>query len=388
MMKKVIIGLIIINIILILSSSLLAAEDDFPAEPFTKQGEKWRIGYCETGPYPNYAGTLYYLLEGFAEYDWLSGVNNLPYSWGQEETSAIWQRLSSAEIESPYLNFVEEAYYSLTQESRSDEAVLKELTEEHNLDLIIVMGTKAGKVIATAEHSLPTMVFSTSNAQRAGIVEGVEKSAKPHIWAHMAPERYKQQLEVFYDIFEFDRLGIVYEDSVDARTFAAVKDVKTTAAEKGFAVVESNVQGTESAADQDRYYRALLKAHQELAPKIDALYYAIAPLPGLEDDKLDEVLTPFYKRDIPVFSQLGQAEVERGALMSLARSDFKGIGLFGADRIIRVLNGREPGTLSQVFENTPALALNLEVAEKIGYQPPFEILLVTDKIYFSIKEGY
>ena len=70
--------------------------------------------------------------------------------------------------------------------------------------------------------------------------------------------------------------------------------------------------------------------------------------------------------------------------MSVARADFKGIGRFGAETIHKVMQGARPRDLEQVFENSPNIILNLEVARAIGYQPRFEILLVADEVFQNL----
>jgi hypothetical protein len=62
-----------------------------------------------------------------------------------------------------------------------------------------------------------------------------------------------------------------------------------------------------------------------------------------------------------------------------------GIGLFGAEAIAMVLKGGSTRNLPQVYESTPYIVLNLEAAQKIGYRPPFDILLVADRIYRKIE---
>jgi len=64
------------------------------------------------------------------------------------------------------------------------------------------------------------MVFSTSNAVQVGIVNSNDYSGRDQVWAHMDPDRYRQQIEVFHDIFAFKKLGMVYEDSVSGRALA------------------------------------------------------------------------------------------------------------------------------------------------------------------------
>jgi len=47
---------------------------------------------------------------------------------------------------------------------------------------------------------------------------------------------------------------------------------------------------------------------------------------------------------------------------------------------LKVLNGVSPRELPQVYGDTPSIVLNLEVADLIGYQIPFDILLAADEI--------
>src|SRR5690606_38633895 len=120
----------------------------------------------------------------------------------------------------------------------------------------------------------------------------------------------------------------------------------------------------------------------ELASQVDAMFITLGPW---DVKKLPELLQPFKDKKIPVFSQLGPEEVEYGALLSLSRSNFDGLGMFGADTIAKVLNGSSPRELPQVYGDTPRIVINLEVADQIGYQIPFEILLASDDIIPTLK---
>ncbi len=347
-------------------------------------GKKFRIVYCETRPYANYAGTLYSVVRGLMSLGWLEKSNDLPYQWGQTDTKEMWDWLSSHNRGSK-IEFVKDGYYSLKDDNHVKQELLKRLSEDKDIDLIIVMGTIAAKAIVTEQHSVPVMVFSTSNAVQSGIVAQTETSGKPHVWAHMDPYRYRQQLEVFYDVFKFKKLGFVYDPSPTGQTFAAVEDIKYVAAEKGFEIIGYEIQGTKNEEDQERFADDLIALHKKMASEVDAVYYTITPSPGLKPEKLGEVLTPFYERKIPTFSQLGEEEVRKGALVSVARPDFSGVGMFGAEQIINVFNGQLMDKLPQVYVDAPAIAINMAVARKIGYQPSFEILLVSDKVYQSIE---
>lgn len=343
-------------------------------------GKKFRIAYCETRPYGNYAGTLYYIVQGLKHLEWVDNVEGLPYQWGQTDTKSMWDWLSSRDV-GPKIEFVKDGYYSLNGDEAVTQSVLQRLSQSQDIDLIIVMGTIAAERIANDRHCVPVMVFSTSNAVQSGIVSQTEYSGNEHIWAHMDPYRYRQQLEVFYDIFKFKKLGFVYDPSPAGQAFAGLADIKYVAAEKGFSIVGYEIQGTKGEQDQERFAGDLLALHKKMANEVDAVYYTITPSPGLKPEKLGEILEPLYANNIPVFSQLGEEEVRSGALLSVARADFSGVGSFGAEQIVNVLRRQPVGTLPQVYADAPAIAINMAAAKKIGYKPPFDILLVADKVY-------
>jgi hypothetical protein len=53
-----------------------------------------------------------------------------------------------------------------------------------------------------------------------------------------------------------------------------------------------------------------------------------------------------------------------------------------------VFHGIKPRKLPQVFESTPRIILNLEVAKKIAYKPSFDILDVADEIDRRIEKDH
>lgn len=360
-----------------------AGDSADPTAPRTNNGQKFRIAYCETEPFVNYAGTLYGLAKGLERLGWISDLQGLDYVEGQSDTKEMWNWLSTHDV-SPYLEFVGDAHYTLSLlDDNAGDSITRRLNEQKDIDLMIVMGTKAGTTIANDQHSVPVTVFSTSNAFRSGIVKSIETSGRERVWAHMDTELYKRQMEVFHDVFKFKKMGMVHEESEVGRIYAAVDDAEKLAGERGFELLTRPIREPVDTSDRERYYRDLLAIHQELAEQVDAYYLTMAPI---EPSQLPELLQPFYDKKIPVFSQLGSEEVAGGALMSVARADFEGIGGFGAETIVRILNGEQMQNLPQQFQNTPHIALNLDIARMIGYRPSFEILLVADEIY-QTKEG-
>ena len=60
--------------------------------------------------------------------------------------------------------------------------------------------------------------------------------------------------------------------------------------------------------------------------------------------------------------------------MSLSQSSFSSEGRFGAEAIVKVMDGIRPRDVGQVFDSAIGLAINLEMARLIYWDPPFEIL--------------
>jgi ABC-type uncharacterized transport system substrate-binding protein len=383
-MKKLYILVKFVCLMLCASLTAVAASGDTLNAPSLNQGKRWRVAYVETGPYANYAGTLYYLLKGLESRGWVKGVERIPYTWGQTDTKEMWSYISSQKEFSSFIEFVPDSYYSLKSIPGQEGEVVKRFSQKKDSDLLIVMGTVAGKLMSVEDVQSKIMVFSTSNAVKSGIVKAANSSGRQKVWAHLDPVRYKQQLQVFADIFQFKKMGVVYEDSPNGKAFAAVDDIEAVAKEKRFEIVRKLVPGTKGIEDQDRYFKDLLQAHAELAAEVDGFYYAVSPAPGIRQEQLYAVLQPFYEKRIPVFAQLGDEDVSRGALLSLARADFFGMGQFGAEQLAKLLNGASADTLPQLYSDTPTIALNFQVAKQIGYKPPFEILLVSDKVFLSI----
>ncbi|MBP3729997.1 MAG: hypothetical protein J6I40_00830 [Mailhella sp.] len=97
--------------------------------------------------------------------------------------------------------------------------------------------------------------------------------------------------------------------------------------------------------------------------------------------RIPDLIDPVIDAGLPSFSQAGPDSVEYGVLMSLAQANFTDIGQFEADSIAAVINGKKPREVSQIFEPELGLAINLQTAMSIGWNPPLEILAAVDKIY-------
>lgn len=340
-------------------------------------GTRWRIAYCESESFIAYNQTLVAIVKGLQEIGWISSLPDFYSIASSNDSRVIWKWLATHEV-SPYIEFVDDAFYNFREPNIDKEGIVKRLNKPKDIDIMLVMGGSAGTFLSNAEHTGNIFVFAASNAVRSGIIASVEDSGKDNVWAHMDEQRFERQTRAFYDIIKFKKLGMVYEDSDNARVYSAVNEVENLAKEKGFEIVRYHVQEPRSPEEYPRYYQEVQAAYNKLAEQVDAVYVTIA---SLESEKLPELFKPFYEKKIPTLSQLGNIEVKNGALLSISVMDEVNIGRFGADNIGKCLLGAKPRDLEQSFQSAPKITLNSEVAKKMGFKLPFELVIVLDEVY-------
>lgn len=364
-----------------------APADVTPTAPVKPaDGGTWRIGYYEGGQYPDYAVILKATVRGLINLGWMEPLDLEPPEVDVTEPGALWRYLS-ANAQSDYITFVEDAFYAagnFDREVRQEvrERLVERLAEEDGIDLMIAMGTWAGQDLANDRHAVPTIVMSTSDPIGSGIVPGAEDSGHAHVHAKVEPDRYARQVELFHDIIGFSSLGVVYEDSPEGRTFAAVEPIQRVAKARGFTVESCNAPFND--VEQAESEAAVVACYARLAETADAVY--LTAHRGLNATTLPAAVAPLVEAGVPTFSMLGESEVRRGVLMSVAQNNYAYVGQFHADTIARVFNGAAPGDLSQVWLAPAKIALNLKTAELIGYDPPVDILLASDEIFQTIAD--
>lgn len=368
---------LLIVFVLFQSGVVNKLKDMHKTTPVLNDGKKWRVAYYEGGPYINYPANLRTMVAGLAGLGWIKD-EEIPETEDILDAKSVWQLLGG--IDSDYIEFVSDAYWSAnwnatTRETNKEDAIKR--LQSGDIDFIIAMGTWAGQDLVNNNHSVPTMVVSTSDPVKSNIIVSPEDSGFDHVHAKSAPERYIRQLQIFYDFFKFKRLGVVYEDSVDGRTYAAIEDIEKVAKDKGFEIV--TCQAPFSGVSKEESTAGIIKCHEELAPKIDALYLTVHT--GVDLERMDEIMAPMIEYKIPTWSQRGPGEVKEGVLMSISRGGFRSVGQYHAEVMAKIFNGIKPRDISQVYYDPKLIAINLDAANEIGYVPPENVMTIADEVY-------
>ena len=360
-----------------------ADKGDFKTTPQTNNGKKWRIGYYEGGEYIDYQKIFTETIKGLMKLGWIE-QEHIPSQKG-EQTKGLWNFLAT-KTKSKYLEFVKDAHYSANWDDKTREKtaaeVIKRLNKKKDIDLIIAMGTWAGKDLANDKHSTRTEVISASDPIASGIIKSVEDSGYDHVHAQIDPYRYERQVGVFHDIIGFKKLGICYEDTEAGRSYAAVDKVEKIAKERGFEIVRAFTKS--DVADAKLAEESVKAAFQELIKKSDAIYVTVQG--GVSYQSIPELVEIANTNKIPTFSQSGSEEVKYGFLASLSQAGFKYVGQYHAEILAKIFNGAQPRKLTQLFEEPPKIAINIKTAEVIGFDPPVDILLAADEIFKDIEK--
>lgn len=382
-LKRITIIVLFAWIVLIDAAALSAGTAEFKTTPNTNNGNKWRIGYYEGGSYHNYYKYLKGTVQGLMDLGWIEETQ-IP---DQKELASepLWNWLAT-EAKSKYIKFVKDAYYSAHWDKglreNTAKAIIDRFKNKKDIDLMIAMGTWAGKDLANAAHDTYTVVMSTSDPVGSGIIKSVEDSGYDHVHVRVDPFRYERQVRIFHNIIKFKKLGVAYEDTVIGRSYAAINLIEKVAKERSFEIVSCYTQS--DIEDQDLAGKSVINCYKELAPKVDAIYVTVQG--GVNSESMPRLVEIANKNRIPTFSQYGSKEVKYGILLSISRAGgFRPAGRFFALTFAQIFNGAQPRQLEQVFEEAQNIAINLETAEIIGLYLYADILAAADEIYRKIE---
>jgi ABC-type uncharacterized transport system substrate-binding protein len=368
---------------LMVSDTVLAGNlKNFSTTPKKNNGKKWNVGYYQGGDYPNYNSYLASTVKGLMDLGWIEETR-IPEIKGN--TGLFWEWLST-KAHSDYIQFVENAYYNSHWDKKlrktTTKQLIKRLANEKDIDLMIAMGTWAGKDLSNNLHPVNTVIMSTSDPVRSGIIKSNKDSGFDHIHARIDPLRYERQIMIFHDMVGFKKLGVAYEDTVAGRSYAAVDAIEKVAANKGFEVVRCFTQSDIS--DQNMINKSVINCFEKLVTQVDAIYVTVQG--GVNAKTIPKLVQLTHENKIPTFSQLGSTEVKQGFLLSIARKGgFKSAGRYFAALFAQIFNGAKPRELSQVFEEDQNFAINLKTAEIIGFYLYADIIAAADEIYRQIE---
>lgn len=361
----------------------IVASDSYDAresiEPFFKFGSgRFHVAVVQSGEYVPYTKAFVAILDGLAEYGWME-----PVSIPDDVEMADVIRILNTGKYSEYIEFPSTLYFNFDWDvQRTARPEFQKIINSSpgDIDLILSFGTDATRVLSKMEDSeIPVVGDSISNGVTAGIIDSIEDSGKDFLTIRCNVGVYREQVRLFHDLINFKTLGVLYTDTPSGRSYTALEDIEAIAAERGFDVVgiSDYLHEAEGHPEAESGY---LKALEELAPQVDAVYLTIQA--GLTDDNLPNILAILAKYNLPSFAMANIWKyVERGVLFGVSETEMESAGLYNAEKIVNILKGIKPRSLNQIFQHTPQVAINLKTAYAIGYEVPESVLNRADEIY-------
>lgn len=366
---------------LLLVALFLASPAAALERPAPEPARPWRVIYVEGGPYRDYYLTLAGLARGLKSLG-LIRRDDMPTVQNSEDTAAMWRWLAE-NAGGPYLKFLADGHYSAGWDETRRAAVKREVLARlarGEVDLILAFGTSAGEDLITNEHRTPILSISATDPVAAGLSLSDQDSGLDNVHVQVEVGKIERQLAMFHKIFRFRRLGVPYDVTPGGQKTMGVRTIEKVARERGFEIVPCLAEL--EIADRDESFQNLLGCLDFLSRRGEAIYLTVNN--GMQADRMDRLLAPLIAAGVPTFSQYGPAETRLGVLMSLAEDDFARSGLFEAEVIRALLNGKKPREIGQIYVAPLTLALNLKMALAIGWNPPFEVLAAVDELYDQI----
>ncbi|NCC24881.1 MAG: hypothetical protein EOM25_06745 [Deltaproteobacteria bacterium] len=316
------------------------------------ESKKFRIGYLEAGQYWAYEGTIKAMQTAMTARGW--GPDRVEYP------ADAW--FSPGWDEEKVPEYLERA---------------KELMARDGLDLIVAMGTAAAGALLEANNGrTPILGMALSDPVKSGFVPSLEDSGVDNFTVRIVRDRWKIMFELFHEIVGFKKLGIIYPDTETGLVYANVLDARQAAKERGFELLEYNQIGTTESTEDCR------KGIEDLLARgMDAFFISALNCFDWGACDVNQLFELLNRHKIPTFARDGSTHVRSGALMAFSTQDFSPIGEFLANSCIRILEGEKPRDLPMVDNSQPKIALNIETAQKIGFDFPVNILIASDEIY-------
>ena len=171
---------------------------------------------------------------------------------------------------------------------------------------------------------------------------------------------------------------MVYEDNDAAYSYSGIGQLEAAAVEHGFTIHTRHVAESAGEEDDERYYRELKAAYDDLQDEIDALYITTATI---DSSMLPWLLADLHRAGVITIAESSESQVEMGALMHISLADSTEDGQFLGHVLAEYASGKPVTEIGQVFEFTPKIYYNRETIEITGAKLPLEMYLAADTIY-------
>lgn len=345
-----------------------------------KNIKKYKIAVIQSDDYPEYDGVFQSIFDGLITLGWIKENDKIQKNKNKINRDFI--RLLEKTDYSDYIEFSYDNFFSFMADSenrtQNEFKNIMKKAENKEIDLVILLGTLASKeVLKSEKYQVNTVMDAVSDPIGSGLVISIENSGKEYLTGRIDEEQYNRQIRLFHDVIGFKKLGVIYEDTEDGRLYAGISYVENIARERGFEIIKSHKAMAEPTLEEyPKAFKMYLESLDDICPKVDAVFLGISG--GLESGNIQNVIDKLIQYKLPFFTPEGSDNVRKGVMLGVSGKE---VGLYNAQKIVKILKGEKPNSLNQKYEKMPSISININTANLIGVDLPVEVIRNADEIF-------
>lgn len=244
---------------------------------------------------------------------------------------------------------------------------ISEFFVEAGVDIIIATATPAVQAAAKVAKETPVVFAAVTDPQRAGVVESWERPGA-NVTGVSDLNPVGALLEMVLAIVPTaKKFGVIYNAN-EVNSVVQVEISRRIAEEIGIEIIEAPVE----------HAGEVRRAAAGLASKADIIW---VPSDNTIMSTFDTVVEEIAAKDKMAFGANIEF-AEMGAVCAIGFDYFE-LGLQAGVMVARVIRDADPAEMPVQVPTEIHIAINLAMAEKIGYKIPFEVLLVADEIFMA-----
>jgi len=257
----------------------------------------------------------------------------------------------------------------------------KALNSRQN-SLVITLGMLSSQIAVQKKHFKKPLIAATIiNPKMQGAPYKNGTSGKHNLTYINGYFDIKDDIEVIKEIMPMEKVGVIINEHLYNNAPHVVKYIKDSFKNRG---IKTQIIPA---------YKDLNKIIDAIEPDVDFIY--VTPLFEKNDEERRNLYSALRLKELPSFSALGRDDVELGALFgNIPAADNKRLIRQIALQVQQISLGFDPARLSVNFKPYPALSLNSQTAQEVGFTPSWDLISRstileaddTDSHYFSIEE--
>lgn len=277
------------------------------------------------------------------------------------------------------LSFPDELHISLHK--GVSEAELRkaaaQLMANPKVELVLSMGTAATKAMLKENNDrVPIVAIGVSDPVGMKFIDPYTGPAAPNLIIHFIRDQWEIRFRTMSTALHVHRLGLMYTNTLEGRTFSNVTAAREVGREQGFTLIEyPYIHEEESEKDCAEGIDALLDAG------IDAFYVPALNCFDWHYANPGPIIEKLHKRGVKTFAQEGKIQVKNGVLMGLTLTNNGSLGRFYAQKIGEQLQLLSVRDYEEDTVKNPIFTINLTTAKMLHLDFPFKLLVATDVIY-------